>query len=242
MQLNRYLLFLACFLTVHMVCRGQQTGSPSQRDTVHLTKLFPQSDTTQPGKHHKIPFYADTAARKRHDPRKATIRSAIIPGWGQIYNHKYWKLPIVYAAIGIPVGTYIYNRTWYRNYQQAISIIDTYAQQGIATPPDSVIAKLPAKIQPLVALGSAYENDLRNYRNEFRKDEDYSALFFLLFWGLNVVDATVDAHLMYFDVSDELSMHLQQPSPGFMAPGIGAAGVSIVFDFHKARSRQLSLR
>jgi Family of unknown function (DUF5683) len=86
------------------------------------------------------------------------------------------------------------------------------------------------------------ENSLRTVRNEYRKDEDYSVLFFLLFWGLNVVDATVDAHLMYFDVSDQLSMHLQQPSPGFIAPGNGATGVSLVFDFHKARSRPLPLQ
>jgi hypothetical protein len=54
------------------------------------------------------------------------------------------------------------------------------------------------------------------------KDEDYSVLFFLLFWGLNVVDATVDAHLMYFDVSDNLSMHLQAPSPGLLPPAAAA--------------------
>ncbi|HEV3411194.1 MAG TPA: DUF5683 domain-containing protein [Puia sp.] len=226
----RYFLLFAGFLIIHLACLGQQTDT------------LPQSDSTQRGSHKKSPYSVDSLTRKQHDPRKATIRSAIIPGWGQIYNHKYWKLPIVYAAIGIPAYTFFYNRTSYNNYQQAISIVDTYAQLGAAAVPDSVLNKLPSKIQYLVTVGYSQENTLRNYRNEFRKDEDYSALFFLLFWGLNVVDATVDAHLMYFDVSDKLSMHLQQPSPGFIAPGAGAAGLSLVFDFHKPRYKLLSMR
>src|SRR6185436_8152315 len=51
--------------------------------------------------------------KSKHSPRKATIRSLIIPGWGQAYNNKYWKIPIVYTAIGIPIGTFIYNKKWY---------------------------------------------------------------------------------------------------------------------------------
>ncbi|HET6254784.1 MAG TPA: DUF5683 domain-containing protein [Puia sp.] len=230
----RYLLIFIGFLTVQLVCQGQQP--------IPLSKTAPPSDTLHPGSHKASPYAVDSLARKKHDPRKATIRSAIIPGWGQIYNHKYWKLPIVYAAVGIPVGTYLYNRTWYRNFQQAISIVDYYAQLGNTSVPDSVVNKLPGKIQVLVVNGFNQENALRTYRNEYRKDEDYSVLFFLLFWGLNVVDATVDAHLMNFDVSDQLSMHLQQPSPGFMIPGSGTVGLSLVFELHKPRFRPLSFQ
>lgn len=232
MYLVRYLLVFTAFIAINLVSRGQQSDS--------LHRLFPPADTTHQKVHAKSPYAPDLLARKRHDPRKATIRSAIIPGWGQIYNRKYWKLPIVYAAIGIPAYTYFLNRNLYHQYQQAISIIDTYAQQGISPVPDSAIAKLPTYIGYLVSYGD--ENSLRTYRNEYRKDEDYSILFFLLFWGLNVVDATVDAHLMYFDVSDQLSMHLQQPSPGFLAPGAGGTGVSLIFDFHKPHYKPLSFQ
>jgi hypothetical protein len=77
-------------------------------------------------------------------------------------------------------------------------------------------------------------------RNEYRKDQDYSVVFFLLFWGLQIVDATVDAHLMNFDVTDELSLHLQQPA---MAPGstTGMIGLGLGFDLHKSRSRPLNV-
>src|SRR5215831_2796733 len=52
----------------------------------------------------------DSALLKRHTPKGAAIRSAILPGWGQIYNNKWWKLPLVYTAIGIPVYLYFDNR------------------------------------------------------------------------------------------------------------------------------------
>jgi len=80
-------------------------------------------------------------------------------------------------------------------------------------------------------------NDLLNYRNTFRKDQDYSALFFLLFWGLNIIDATVDAHLSQFDVSPDLSLEIH---PVRMS-GSNATGLSFVFDFHKARPRPLQV-
>jgi hypothetical protein len=56
------------------------------------------------------------------------------------------------------------------------------------------------------------EESLRFYRNQYRRDIDYSALFFLILWGLNVVDATVDAHLKSFDVSPDLSLRFK---PGY---------------------------
>jgi len=62
---------------------------------------------------------------------------------------------------------------------------------------------------------------LQSYRNSFRRDRDYSILFFLLAWGLNVVDATVFGHLKDFDVSNNLSMNLKpQFNPSTKSPGL----------------------
>jgi hypothetical protein len=245
MHLARYFLVLAGFLTVHLACSGQQNDTlPSYLKGktglgIRVTDTLPHNDSILRNGHKVSPYAVDSLTRKRHDPRKATIRSAIIPGWGQIYNRKYWKLPLVYAAVGIPAYTYFYNRGWYNKCQNAISLIAHYEALGIPVPPD-IVAKIDPVFKDFVTQSD--DNDLRTYRNEYRKNEDYSVLFFLLFWGLNVVDATVDAHLMYFDVSDNLSMQLRQPSPGFLSPGNAPAGLSLVFDFHKARSRPLSLR
>ena len=62
----------------------------------------------------------------------------------------------MYAAIGIPIATYIYNRTWYHNCQEAVSIIDTYADSGYTAVPDTVISKLRPKIQPFGSLFKRY--------------------------------------------------------------------------------------
>jgi hypothetical protein len=80
-----------------------------------------------------------------------------------------------------------------------------------------VLKKVNSQLRPFVT-DATQDNALRNYRNEYRQNEDYSILFFLLFWGLQIVDATVDAHLKYFDISDQLTMQLQTPSPN-MLPG-----------------------
>ncbi|HVS96160.1 MAG TPA: DUF5683 domain-containing protein [Puia sp.] len=217
----RYLLVLLVGLSLCGVCRAQNDTIPAPAKAKRHRNLF------------NI-YKVDSVTKAVHDPHKATLFSAVFPGLGQIYNRKYWKVPIVWAAVGIPVYTYFYNKHWYQQCQFAISMIDTYSALGKGVPPDSVLL-VDAKLQGFVSTGD--DGSLRTYRNEFRKDQDYSVLFFLLFWGLNVVDATVDAHLMSFDVSNQLTMHLQPPSspatlPGPMGTGMG---LSLVFDFHKSR-------
>ena len=161
-----------------------------------------------------------------------------MPGAGQIYNKKYWKLPLVYAAVGIPTYTYFYNKTWYHKCQYALSVAANISSNGGVISPgaqDSLNAVDP-KLQAIAASGNT--NALINYRNEFRKNQDYSALFFLIFWGLNIVDATVDAHLKDFNVTDDLSLRIRPniiPGPGYVS------GISFVFDIHKGKTKMINI-
>lgn len=166
-----------------------------------------------------------------HDPRKATIRSAIIPGWGQIYNRKYWKVPLVYAALGITGYVFFDNIKTYREVRFAYQV--TVGRDTASW--DKVAPYLRVFVENNAA------SSLDNYRREFRRNIDYSVLVFLLFWGLNVVDATVDAHLKEFDVSPELSMKLKPLLPNNTYQlGVGnTAGLSLVFDIHKAKPGRL---
>jgi Family of unknown function (DUF5683) len=243
MKMVRHLLLLiVCVvaLSIHGRCqqkndtipafiKGEQPGPVRMSDTSIIRKR----------RHTDSPYSADTLARNQHSPRRATLYSTFLPGLGQIYNRKYWKVPIVWAAVGIPAYTYFYNRTWYNKCQYAISILDVYTAFGGTVPADSIKLVDP-KLQPFLVYQD--DNSLRNYRNEFRKDEDYSILFFLLFWGLNIVDATVDAHLMSFDISDKLTMRLDQPSGNLLAVGpMGPRmGLGLFLDFHKTRYKALS--
>jgi hypothetical protein len=73
---------------------------------------------------------------------------------------------------------------------------------------------------------------IRSYRDSYRQNIDYSVLFFILFWGLNIVDATVDAHLKAFDVNDNLSLQFK---PGYSSMA-NTAGVSLVLNIGKRNS------
>ncbi|MBI4947702.1 MAG: hypothetical protein HY840_15025 [Bacteroidetes bacterium] len=142
-----------------------------------------------------------------HSPKKAVILSAIIPGSGQAYNKKYWKMPVVYAAMGITVYLFDYNNKLYKEYKRSyISKTDTLS--GIIdTHPDKSASQV------------------RKYETTYHKHRDLSIILTALFYTLNIADAYVDAHLMTFDVSDNLSMNImpsinlysskQKPSAGF---------------------------
>jgi hypothetical protein len=155
------------------------------------------------------------SAFKAHRPRVAAIRSAILPGLGQIYNKKYWKLPIIYGALGTCAGIFLYNLGYYKDTKFAYRVKYNMRVNGTDS---ALYSSIKTNLQPLS------EESLRFYRNGFRRDIDYSALVFLLLWGLNVVDATVDAHLMSFDVSPDLSLHIKPGHSEFA----GTNGVSLV--------------
>ena len=170
--------------------------------------------------------------KSKHRPRKPAIRSLIIPGWGQAYNKKYWKIPIVYTAIGIPIGTFIYNKKWYKETSMAAEMLGS-------DPPDTANYKnrVDEKLYPFFQESGTLPS-LLNLRNEYRKNMDYSVLFVLVFWGLNVVDATVDGHLRDFDVSDNLSMRLKP----VILSGSTTAGLSVVFTIGSKPAKNISSR
>jgi hypothetical protein len=186
------LAFLFYFsLAVTLPCYGQET-----------LKIQPAKDSVSPVKT-QISGNRYDSLLKVHSPRKAAIRSAILPGWGQIYNKKYWKLPIVYGALGTAGGVFFYNLGNYKDTRFAYRV--RYNMRVFGTD-SSLFTQIRKNLQPLG------EESLRFYRNQFRRDIDYSALIFILLWGLNVIDATVDAHLKNFDVSPDLSL---QVKPGY---------------------------
>ena len=148
---------------------------------------------------------------KKHDPRKATRRSAIIPGWGQAYNREYWKIPLVYGALAIPASLYVYNDNWYKKTKYAYEAKYNAEYNNDTTG----LAAIDPQLKGLTSIS------LQTYRNSFRRDRDYTILFFLLAWGLNVVDATVFGHLKDFDVSSDLSMNVKPNfNPITRSPGL----------------------
>jgi hypothetical protein len=153
---------------------------------------------------------------KHHVPKIATQRSAILPGWGQAYNKQYWKIPLVYGVLAIPAATYQYNADLYTKAKFAYE-----AKFKAANGDNSDIAKIDPTLKNL-SLAS-----LQSYRNIFRKDRDYSIMWFILGWGLNVLDATVSGHLKEFDINNDLSLKIQ---PSYQ-PQFRQAGLSLQLHF-----------
>jgi hypothetical protein len=154
-----------------------------------------------------------------YSPKVAAFRSAVLPGLGQIYNKKYWKLPIVYGGLGISAGVFFYNLSWYKRTKYAYKVLAT---QDVAN-----YDKVHPQLRRLVDGGQL--ETIKYYRDEYRRDIDYSAVFFVLLWGLNVVDAAVDAHLKAFDVSRDLSFRFKAGKSEIA----GTHGVSLVMNIGK---------
>lgn len=173
----------------------------------------------------------DTVIRHKHDPRIATRRSLILPGWGQAYNREYWKIPLVYGVIAIPTATYIFNAKYYKMTKFAYDALytATYGSNPLVgpTPADSLgLKNINAEIRDRVISGSLDLATLQNARNAYRKNRDYSIFWFIIAWGLNVADATVFGHLKDFDISDNLSMHIEPT----LSPATRSPGISLVFN------------
>jgi hypothetical protein len=134
---------------------------------------------------------SDTTAIKKDKinplaPAKAAFYSAIVPGLGQAYNKKYWKIPIVYGALGSGIYFYSWNNKKYHQYRDAY-------KKRLANESGGGLDYLD-------------NNRLIAGQKFYQKNRDLSLLVTVGLYILNIVDANVDAHLIQFNVNDNLSV------------------------------------
>lgn len=120
-------------------------------------------------------------------PAKASFYSAIVPGLGQAYNKKYWKIPLVYGAIGTSVFLYLDNQKSYTLYRNEYK------------------SRLAGNTSNSEYLKSLSESQLITAQKGFQRNRDLSALFIVGFYVLNIIDANIDAALSQFNVSEKLA-------------------------------------
>lgn len=161
-----------------------------------------------------------------HSPRKATIYSAVLPGLGQIYNKKYWKLPFIYGGF-VGFGYAIkWNNDYYVLYRQAYAdIIDDDPNTNSFI--DLVIEgnwdwNNASQVQQ-------FATRLQNAKNGARRNRDFMVILTAAFYALNIIDATVDAHFFNFDIGDDLTMNWS-PGPTYCC-GKVCPGVNVQFRF-----------
>ncbi len=150
----------------------------------------------------------DSILEKQHSPTKATIMSACLPGLGQIYNKKIWKVPIIYAGLGI-MGYFIYfNADEYLNYKCAYI--------------ESSYGNIHGSYSELVQKYS--KEDLLSAQEYYRRNLEISCIITAVWYALNILDASVDAHLYTYNISDKLSLRVEpawQPTGFTFKPATG---------------------
>lgn len=164
----------------------------AQTDTIHKKKLADKLVETSVKTNDSISNIQKSDSIRFHSPKKATIYSAILPGLGQAYNRKYWKIPVIYGLGGLLTYFVVDNNKQYVNYKNAFKV-------RLDDNPDTV--------DPYVNVYS--DDDLRVLKNYYRRNRDLAYIGMGVTYILNVIDAAVDAHLFYFDVSDDLTLRAE---------------------------------
>lgn len=161
-----------------------------------------------------VPFTHRDSVRlfQKPDAMRAVWMGAIIPGYGQIYNRSYWKLPIVYGAFVGCAYAISYTNSSYLDYRTAYRDIYTDIQAGTVSdsPDKSYIAILPPGYS-LDRVGGAgtWQKTLQSRQNDARRYRDISIVATVLVYALSLIDAYVDAQLFDFDISPDLSMTVE---------------------------------
>jgi len=157
----------------------------------------------------------DSIMEKKHSPTKATIMSALLPGLGQIYNKRYWKVPIIYAGFGILTYFIITNAQEYNIYKGAYT--------------EKVDSIFNGKYPDLVSKYTA--TDLLAGREYYRRNLEISCLFTGVFYILNILDAVVDAHLFTYNINQDLSLKVEPVLMGPIYNQRGSSGIKLCLKF-----------
>lgn len=157
-----------------------------------------------------------------HSPKQAALYSTMLPGLGQAYNKKYWKIPVLYACIGGITYSIIYNNNNYLTYRTAYRIRKD-------NDPSTV-----DEFADITSKNYLNDDNLLSLTKGYHRWRDLSIFGAALLYVLNIVDASVDAHLFLFDVSDNLSVNVQPvfiTTAGINKPTVNMTGLSIHFNF-----------
>lgn len=170
---NRSFILVISFIICSINCYGQ-------KDSIKEKSLFKINSSNR--------IYNPLS------PSKAAFYSAIFPGGGQIYNKKYWKVPIVWAALGTSTYLYLDNNTQYKRYRTAYKQRKNGFQDEFTLDDGTEIISLTG---------------LERAQKTLRGNRDLSILSTILIYVLQILEASVNAHLLQFDASDELTVNPQ---------------------------------
>ena len=190
-------LFSLLLLVFPYFLQAQETASDSadvQQDTLRVVGV------NRPGNVAPADTVVIDMVAEGHSPRKAALFSAVLPGLGQIYNKKYWKVPVIYGGFAILGYLVVWNNDRYQLLRRARIAEESGQSQ------ESPFAELEdPRLQSVDNLTRGVDGARRN--------RDFTIILTAALYGLNIMDAIVDAHLIEFDVNPDLSFKLE-PTAG----------------------------
>lgn len=184
-----YKLLLVIFLVSGFVlaARAQSpelSNKETKKDSINLHRDSVTSKRFVPKiKHDELKYHPDSL----HSPHKAVIRSLILPGWGQVYNHHWWKVPLIYTALGLLGDAYVFNEGYYKEFLA----LSKYREHGTAPSPGDKY------YNDYVLYQSQQDQTIYDANDAYRRDRDLSIMGFAAFWGIQVVDAYIDAKFQH---------------------------------------------
>jgi len=213
--MRRIVLCLCCFFTSSLLYVAAQNNVPTATDTVAVgsslktkgyDKKTKSSQHIDPGS-----LTTDSAMCAMHSPTVAVCLS-IIPGGGQLYNKKWWKVPIIYAGLGASGYFIYYYATRMNMYKKE------YRNRVTGGTCDPTL--------------SHYDNEtVLSLKKSHQRSMEIAIAIGSAVYVLNMLDAFVDAHLFYFDISDKLSLQYLPYAPPTPYAPYGAGGISIALNF-----------
>jgi Family of unknown function (DUF5683) len=199
-KMYKYLLVTFLFIVFASAAFAQTPDTTSSgivkngKDTITLTRqhTLNRKEYTHKIKRERV-YHPDSI----HNPHTAVIRSLILPGWGQAYNHQWWKVPVIYAVIGLLGDAIIFNNTYYKEFLA----LSKYREFAITPGPND----------PYYAQAVEYKGlppqAIYDATDGYRRDRDLSILGIAGFWGINAIDAYISAKFIHsYTLDEKLSM------------------------------------
>ncbi|GAB5472977.1 MAG: hypothetical protein Mars2KO_10760 [Maribacter sp.] len=204
--------FIAFLLSLFSVLLSAQDENPAENEIDSVRTNLQEDGIVLQDSIVKKERYLNPLA-----PSKAAFYSAVLPGLGQIYNKRYWKVPIVYGALGAGIYAYTFYNGEYQRFRTAFK----RRRAGFADDEFINVIPLPG------------DDRLERLQNAKQNERDLALLVTIIIYALNIVDANVDAHLKQFNINDDLSwdMNLQPYLEANPIDGNPNYGMSLTLTF-----------
>jgi len=198
--MNKYTILFICILFATIVDNSVSAQKPVTLDSLKRAEI------------------------DQHSPSRATIYSAILPGLGQVYNKKYWKVPIIYGGFAALSYSYLFSDGKYSDY------LNEYTHRI-----ESDSALFNSEMLRFT------DDNILELKNYYQRNRELSIIGMVILYALNIIDATVDGHLYSFDISDNLSMNINP----YLSPNYNQrynGGIQLSFSSKKGKKSAIKAK